>query len=129
MAFAVRVLLCLHNNEPRYLNCNTRVLKLIGVLKGRYQKSRMPSINEDNKIDEVCEEHKTVTLENLRRQFPSLKENDVFDCSGKCSYCNVMINFSSTKQIKIKVENKQGMQKFSIYHKVCYERYLRRTID
>ena len=75
------------------------------------------------------ENDEEITIENLRQYFPPLSGNNEFDYSGKCSYCDVEINFSDTTQVKIKVEEKKESQKFSLYHNGCYERYLRRTID
>ena len=70
-----------------------------------------------------------ITPEELELHFPPLRKNEGFEYSGKCSYCNVEINFSDTTEIKIKVDIKEETRKFSLYHKGCYERYFRRTID
>ena len=74
------------------------------------------------------DDEEPITTEELMLYFPPSSKDIGLEYSGKCSYCNVEINFSDTAQVKIKIEN-QVKRKFSLYHKGCYERYLRRTID
>ena len=45
----------------------------------------------------------------------------------KCGYCNVEIDFSESMHVKIPNNNTGEPQKFSVYHKGCYERYMRRN--
>lgn len=88
-----------------------------------------PSTRKHNDMDEVFGDDEIIPSEDLRLHFPALSETSGFDYSGKCSYCNVAINFSDPTNLKIKVDDKGKKQKFSLYHNGCYERYLRRTLD
>ena len=76
--------------------------------------------NEDKK--------ERITDEELKELFPSIKEDTESKYSGKCKYCDVVINFSDTRKVKI-IESKEKNKKFVLYHKGCYDRYIRRTID
>ena len=70
-----------------------------------------------------------ITLEELKTNFSPINKSRGYEYSGKCRYCNVEVNFSDITQIKIKIEGKEGTRVFSLYHKGCYQRYMRRTID
>ena len=73
---------------------------------------------------------KTVTLEELRQRFPPSEKDGEKRYVGKCNYCNIEIIFSDPMQAKIIINDaKEGIERYSIYHTRCYERYLRRTID
>ena len=76
--------------------------------------------NEDQK--------EIITEEELKELFPSTNEDMESKYSGKCKYCDVEISFSDKKQVKI-IESKEKNKKFILYHKGCYDRYIRRTID
>ena len=88
----------------------------------------MTTFIENNNHTKEDERNGAITPEKLRLHFPPLRPEE-FNYSGKCSYCDVEINFSDTTKIKIKIENREGSEKLSLYHKGCYERYFRRTID
>ena len=75
------------------------------------------STRKNNDIDKVSDDDETITSEDLRLHFPALSETSRFDYSGKCSYCNVEINFSDTTHLKIKINDKGKKQKFFLYHK------------
>ena len=83
---------------------------------------------ESNKTTTI--DGKDVTLEELQQRFPPLEKDGGKEYSGKCNYCNIEISFSDPVQVKISInDTKEGIDRFSIYHTGCYERYLRRTID
>ncbi len=69
-----------------------------------------------------------ITDEELKELFTSTNEDIKSEYFGKCRYCNVGIVFSDKKQVKI-IESKEKNKKFVLYHKGCYDRYIRRTID
>ena len=74
------------------------------------------------------EEKEIITDEELKELFPSTDEDAESKYFGKCKYCDVGINFSDKKQVKI-IESKEKNKKFVLYHRGCYDRYIRRTID
>ena len=74
------------------------------------------------------EEKEIITDEELKELFSSRNEDTESKYFGKCRYCDVGINFSDKKQVKI-IESKEKNKKFVLYHKGCFDRYIRRTID
>ena len=103
------------------------VLKPIDISKG--ENFNISFIEKCNNTKNVLESDEIITDEELRLHFPPANDNKGFGYSGRCSYCDVEINFSNTAEIKIKAEGGKGTQKILLYHNGCYERYLRRTID
>lgn len=85
---------------------------------------------ELNTIKKVQDKEKKeiVTDKELKELFPSTNEKEGTKYYGKCKYCDVEIYFSETNQVKI-IESKEKNKKFVLYHKGCYDRYIRRTID
>ena len=67
-----------------------------------------------------------VSDDELREQFPL---NEDSEYSGKCEYCSVNVNFSNQTQVKIIPRKNKETKELLVYHKTCYDRYLRRTID
>ena len=66
------------------------------------------------------------TPEELHYNFPQAKKDGQFKYSGKCKYCNVEIQFSNMAKVKIR---RDSTERLLFYHKGCYDRYFRRTLD